>query len=340
MAEDSRKLFVAGLPDSISEDVLRGLFEATGGNVVEVSLPKDRATGRPRGFGFVTLATSAEANAARESLDGSFQGGKSISVRPFQAEPPRREAGGPGFAGGGGGFAGGGGGGFAGGGGGGGFAGPRGAGGPVADRGMGGGGGGGFGGPPGGPPGAPDRTLYVGNLPYDASIEEVEAMITSTGSGPVVRVHLPMDADGRKRGFGFVTMASAEAAKGAIDGLRGVDVRGRRLVVNLAHPKGERPPGEARSGGGGYGGGGGGGGFAGGGFAGGGGGGPPGGPYNNAPPPPPQRRTFDDRRRRGAHDGEGPPGAAGAGGGGGGGGGGRRNKNWDPRTRGEDDWDE
>src|SRR3954454_12578165 len=93
MAEDSRKLFVAGLPDSISEEVLRQPFEATGGSVVEVSLPKDRATGRPRGFGFVTLATNDEANAARESLDGSFQGGKSISVRPFQAEPPRREGG-------------------------------------------------------------------------------------------------------------------------------------------------------------------------------------------------------------------------------------------------------
>lgn len=313
MAEDSRKLFVAGLPDSITEDVLRGLFEATGGNVVEVSLPKDRATGRPRGFGFVTLATSAEANAARESLDGSFQGGKSISVRPFQAEPPRRE-GGPGVGGG--------------------FGGPRGGGGPGGDRGMGGGGGGpggGFGGGLGGPAGAPDRTLYVGNLPYDASVEEVEAMITSTGSGPVVRVHLPMDADGRKRGFGFVTMASAEAAKGAIEGLRGVDVRGRRLVVNLAHPKGERPPREERPGGGGFGGGGGGFGGGGGGFVGGGGGG-------GGPPPPQQRRTFDDRRRRGAHDGEGPPGAGA--GGGGGGGGGRRNKNWDPRGRGEDDWDD
>ena len=178
MAEDSRKLFVAGLPDSITEDVLRQLFEATGGNVVEVSLPKDRATGRPRGFGFVTLATTDEANAARQELDGSFQGGKSISVRPFQAEPPKREGrpmGGPGGAPGGGGMGGGG---------------------------MGGGGmGGGM-----GPAGAPDRTLYVGNLPYDASQEEVESMITATGAGPVVRVHLPMDPDGRKRGFGFVTI--------------------------------------------------------------------------------------------------------------------------------------
>ncbi len=105
MAEDSRKLFVAGLPDSITEDVLRQLFRATGGNVVEVSLPQDRATGRPRGFGFVTLATVEEATSARESLDGSFQGGKSISVRPFQAELPRRDGilrpgmGGPGMGG-------------------------------------------------------------------------------------------------------------------------------------------------------------------------------------------------------------------------------------------------
>src|SRR6478609_629212 len=93
---EEAKLFVAGLPDSISEDVLKQLFEATGGTVVNVSLPKDRATGRPRGFGFVTLSTPAEAQTARDALDGSMQAGKSISVRPFQAEPPRRDAGGPG----------------------------------------------------------------------------------------------------------------------------------------------------------------------------------------------------------------------------------------------------
>src|SRR6185503_6719620 len=184
-------------------------------------------TGRPRGFGFVTLDTTEEASAAREALDGSFQGGKSISVRPFQAEPPRREGGmgmgdrgaGPGAGGGGR---------------------PMGGGPMGMDGGP--GGGGGF-----GPAAAPDRTLYVGNLPYDASVEEVEGLITATGAGPVVRVHLPMDADGRKRGFGFVTMVSAEAAKGAIDALKGADIRGRRLVVNLAHPKGERPAREERS---------------------------------------------------------------------------------------------
>src|SRR5687767_5416226 len=92
---EEAKLFVAGLPDSVSEDVLKTIFEATGGKVVNVSLPKDRTTGRPRGFGFVTMSTPAEAQAARDSLDGSLQGGRSISVRPFQAEPPRKGEGGP-----------------------------------------------------------------------------------------------------------------------------------------------------------------------------------------------------------------------------------------------------
>jgi nucleolin len=306
MAEDSRKLFVAGLPDSVSEDVLRQLFEATGGNVVEVSLPKDRATGRPRGFGFVTLATVEEAVSARESLDGSFQGGKSISVRPFQAEPPKRD----------------------------GIVGVR---GPGMGMGMGmgagagpgsvGGGMGSMGGP--GLAAAPDRTLYVGNLPYDATQEEVEGLITATGAGPVVRTHLPMDPEGRKRGFGFVTMSSAETAKAAIDGLRGADIRGRRLVVNLAHPKGERPAGERSFGPPGAGGGG---------FEPrppGGGGGPER-SFAPAPAAPPPGRKFEDKRRRGGFDGEGPaaPGAAA----GAGKRSNNRNNNWERGGRG--DWED
>src|ERR1700678_1214398 len=142
MSNEEAKLFVAGLPDSISEDVLKQLFEATGGKVVSVSLPKDRMTGRPRGFGFVTLATPQEAQAARDALDGPMRAAKSISSRPFQAEPPRRD--GPG--------------------------GPRmGGGGPPGPR------------PGGGGPSAqaPDRTLYVGNLPYDATVEEVQTLVNS-----------------------------------------------------------------------------------------------------------------------------------------------------------------
>jgi RNA recognition motif-containing protein len=279
--EDARKLFVAGLPDSITEDVLRQLFEATGGTVSEISLPKDRATGRPRGFGFVTLSSSDEAQAARDSLDGSIQAGKSISVRPFQAEPPKRDANAPSGSG------------------------PR----SASSAG----------------PGAPDRTLYVGNLPYDVTQAEVEGLFAATNAGAIARVHLPTDAEGRKRGFGFVTMNTPEGARGAIEALRGADLRGRRLVVNLAHPKGERPPRQDMPGGGPGGfGGGGGGGFPGGGFSGGGGGGGGG--------PPPERRTFDQRRRGGTSGGD--DGSA------------RRKKNWDKDRDGGrgggrgGDWDE
>jgi len=289
---EDAKLFVAGLPDSVSEDVLKTIFEATGGSVVSVSLPKDRMTGRPRGFGFVTMASPAEAQAARDALDGSLQGGRSISVRPFQAEPPRKGEGtGPMSSG------------------------PR----------------SGPGGPPGagprGAPQAPDRTLYVGNLPYDCTVQEVEVLINGVvGEGQVARVHLPTDPDGRKRGFGFVTMASSESAKTASEQLRNADLRGRRLIVNIAHPKGERPAGGGYAGGGGggggYGGGGGGFGGGGGGFGGGGGGG---GGFGGPPPfgggaPPASRKTFDsDRRRKGGGPGEGggeggPPKKKGAGG--------------------------
>src|SRR5204862_5955211 len=111
-SDDARKLFVAGLPESITEDALREVFEATGGKVTDVSLPRDRATGRVRGFGFVTFSTAEEAVAGRDQLDGSLQAGRPISVRPFSSELPRREGGvGPRDRGDAGGFGGGGGGG-------------------------------------------------------------------------------------------------------------------------------------------------------------------------------------------------------------------------------------
>jgi RNA recognition motif-containing protein len=127
----------------------------------------------------------------------------------------------------------------------------------------------------------------VGNLPYDATQEEIETLLREAGTEPVVRVYLPLDQDGRKRGFGFVTLGSAEVATAAIDQLKNAELRGRRLIINIAHPKGSRPEGGPPGGGfsdrprsfggppgGGYGGPPGGGGGGGGGF----GGPPPGGP--------------------------------------------------------------
>lgn len=141
---------------------------------------------------------------------------------------------------------------------------------------------------PGAGPVAPDRTLYVGNLPYDTTIEEVQVLVNGVAPDSVVRVHLPMDPDGRKRGFGFVTLASSEAAKAAADGLRQADLRGRRLVVNLAHPKGEGPARPA-----------GGGGF---------GGGAPFQPSFGGPPTgsgPPHKKGFEEKRKRNFDDGGG-----------------------------------
>jgi len=90
--------------------------------------------------------------------------------------------------------------------------------------------------------------IYVGNLSYEATEEEVRQLFAEFGE--VTSVNLITDRDtGRLRGFGFVEMSDASAAKAAIDGLNGKDMSGRALTVNEARPK-------ASGGGGGYGGGG------------------------------------------------------------------------------------
>jgi hypothetical protein len=116
--------------------------------------------------------------------------------------------------------------------------------------------------------------LYVGNLSFQTSTDAVRAAFQAFGS--VEDVHLVTDREtGRPRGFGFVTMGSAEEAQKAIEGMDGQTLDGRPLRVNQAD---ERPRagggggGGFRSGGGGGGGRGGYGGGGGGGYGGGGGG--------------------------------------------------------------------
>jgi RNA recognition motif-containing protein len=110
--------------------------------------------------------------------------------------------------------------------------------------------------------------IYVGNLPFTADEAAVRALFEQHGT--VESVSLINDREtGRPRGFGFVEMPSADAAR-AIQNLNGKDMGGRPLKVNEAQDK---PKGGGRSGGGGYGGGGrsgGGGGYGGGGRSGGG----------------------------------------------------------------------
>jgi RNA recognition motif-containing protein len=116
--------------------------------------------------------------------------------------------------------------------------------------------------------------IYVGNLPFSATESELRDLFAQHGT--VESVALPTDRDtGRPRGFGFVEMPQAEAAK-AIEALNGFSMGGRQLRVNEAQDRprtGGRPGGGGGGGFRGGGGGGGGGGFRSGGGGGGGGGG-------------------------------------------------------------------
>ena len=120
------------------------------------------------------------------------------------------------------------------------------------------------------------QRIYVGNLPYSSTEDEVRELFSQFGE--VVSCALPTDREtGRPRGFGFVEMSDEDGRK-AIEGLDGQTFGGRQLRVNEARPREDRRGGGYRGGGGGggYGGGGGRGdygGGGGGGYRGGGGGG-------------------------------------------------------------------
>src|ERR1700678_1929182 len=108
--------------------------------------------------------------------------------------------------------------------------------------------------------------LFGGNFSFDITENDLQDAFAAHGT--VTETNLMMDRmTNRPRGFGFVTMSTAEEAQKAIDALNGKEMGGRALTVNVAKPREERAPGGgggARRGGG-YGGGGGGGGYGGGG---------------------------------------------------------------------------
>lgn len=75
--------------------------------------------------------------------------------------------------------------------------------------------------------------IYVGNLTFDTDSARLEDLFSPHGS--VTRAQVITDREtGRSRGFGFVEMASAEAAEKAISALNGKELGGRQLTVNLA----------------------------------------------------------------------------------------------------------
>ena len=119
------------------------------------------------------------------------------------------------------------------------------------------------------------KKLYIGNLSYDVTSADLEAMLGAHGS--VLSAEVITDrSTGQSKGFGFVEMDSGSEADAAIAALNGQQYNGRTLTVNEAKPRAPRTGGSGGGGGGrgGYGGGGGGGGRGGyGGSSGGGGGG-------------------------------------------------------------------
>lgn len=81
--------------------------------------------------------------------------------------------------------------------------------------------------------------IYVGNLPYDATEEQLRELFGAHGS--VERVNLITDRmTGQSRGFGFVEMVDQAAAEAAIEAINGTELNGRTLNVNVARPKTER----------------------------------------------------------------------------------------------------
>lgn len=81
--------------------------------------------------------------------------------------------------------------------------------------------------------------LFVGNLSFDTTENDLQDAFAAHGT--VMETNLLMDREtGRPRGFGFITMSSAEEAEKAISALNGSQLGGRALTVNVAKPREER----------------------------------------------------------------------------------------------------
>ena len=94
------KLFVGNLSFNTTQDQLQEMFAAHG-NVIEVDLIMDKFSGRPRGFGFVTMETKEAADAAVQALNGKSIDGRALTVneaRPRE-DRPRTGGGGGGYRG-------------------------------------------------------------------------------------------------------------------------------------------------------------------------------------------------------------------------------------------------
>jgi len=99
---NGKKLYVGGLPYSVTDGTLQELFAAHG-TVESATVIMDRMTSRSKGFGFVEMSSQEEAQAAMDKLNGTDLEGRNITVNEAKPRQPRTGGGGGGYGGGGGG---------------------------------------------------------------------------------------------------------------------------------------------------------------------------------------------------------------------------------------------
>lgn len=86
------------------------------------------------------------------------------------------------------------------------------------------------------------KRLYVGNLPYRCTEQELEELFGRAGKVETVKIIVDT-LTGRSRGFGFVEMATEEEADRAVSQINGTPLQDRELVVSMARPQRESGPG-------------------------------------------------------------------------------------------------
>lgn len=85
-----------------------------------------------------------------------------------------------------------------------------------------------------------DKRLFVGGLPFSTDDQSLAALFAQYGT--VESANVIMDRfSGRSKGFGFVEMSTPEEAQAAIKALNEFELEGRKITVNIAKPREERP---------------------------------------------------------------------------------------------------
>ncbi|KAL1209996.1 RNA-binding protein CP29B [Cardamine amara subsp. amara] len=192
------KLFVGNLPFNVDSAQLAQLFESAG-NVEMVEVIYDKITGRSRGFGFVTMSSVSEVEAAAQQFNGYELDGRPLRVNAGPP-PPKRE---DGFS-----------------------RGPRSSFGSSGS---------GYGGGSGSGAGSGNR-VYVGNLSWGVDDMALENLFGEQGKVVEARVIYDRDS-GRSKGFGFVTYNSPQEVQKAIQSLNGADLDGRQIRVSEAEAR-------------------------------------------------------------------------------------------------------